>query len=138
MALIGDLVAERGQKRGLGFVEAEAGSCRNCTCMIGILLGSSASFFACLSKISREITRDAHQVGPHHLQIFDVRLKESHLVRRADFVVHKAGPRPKGCKAGPFQSGWNTALWEKSRKRRPVLCEKGEEFASVQSRHAQG
>ena len=89
----------------MGFVEAEAGSCRNCTYMIGILLGSPASFFACLSKISRELTRYAHQVGPHHLQIFDVRLKESHLVRRADFAVHKAGPGerayvPKAAKLG--------------------------------------
>lgn len=85
--LIGDLVAERREKRGLGFVEAEAGPRVE------------------RSEPGTQKSPAAPQIGPRHLQIFDVRRKKSRLVCRADVVVHKAGPGervhvPKAAKLG--------------------------------------
>lgn len=79
--LVGDLVKERAS-HAKAFVEVEAGSC-------GLLF-----FFRCSSAKAGHACAvlAASQVGPHHLQIFDVELRLSRLVARNDVLLRKSGP----------------------------------------------
>lgn len=97
--LVGDLVKERAS-HAKAFVEVEAGSC-------GLLF-----FFRCSSAKAGHACAAlaASQVGPHHLQIFDVELRLSRLVARNDVLLRKSGlasgPTSPELQSSAVQEGW--------------------------------